>query len=174
MTTAKRKQVKVLLLDVDGVLTGGEIVYTDAGTETKSFNVKDGLGIKLLMDAGVTVGIITGRRSNALLHRCADLGINLIYDGIQNKGAILDTVVKQIGVNADEIAFAGDDLPDIPLLKKVGLAVAVADAHDAVKQIADWVTEKNGGQGAVREICEAILAAKGLLENCIACRESTD
>lgn len=174
MTTAKHKQVKVLLLDVDGVLTGGEIVYTDDGTETKAFNVKDGLGIKLLMDAGVSVGIITGRRSNALLHRCADLGIDLIYDGIQNKGAILDAVIKQSGVTAKEIAFVGDDLPDIPLLRKVGLAVAVADAHDSVKQIADSVTKRNGGQGAVREICEAILSAKGLLEDCIACRESAD
>jgi 3-deoxy-D-manno-octulosonate 8-phosphate phosphatase (KDO 8-P phosphatase) len=174
MTTEKRKRIRVLLLDVDGVLTGGEIVYTDTGAETKAFNVKDGLGIRLLMGAGVTVGIITGRRSGALLHRCADLGIEMIYDGVRNKGAIIDAVINRTGAETDEIAFAGDDLPDIPLLKKVGLAIAVADAHDAVKQVADWVTEKNGGHGAVREICESILAAKGLLEDCIACRESAD
>lgn len=174
MTTDKRERIRVLLLDVDGVLTSGEIVYTDTGAETKAFNVRDGLGIRLLMGAGVTVGIITGRRSGALLHRCADLGIEMIYDGVRNKGAIIDAVISRTGAETDEIAFAGDDLPDIPLLKKVGLAIAVADAHDAVKQVADWVTKKNGGHGAVREICESILAAKGLLENCIACRKSAD
>lgn len=174
MTVSKGEHIRVLLLDVDGVMTDGEIIYSDTGTETKAFNVKDGLGIKLLMNAGVTVGIITGRRSGALLHRCADLGIDLIYDGIQNKGAIIDAVVSRTGVQASELAFVGDDLPDIPLLKKVGLAIAVADAHDAVKQVADWVTTKKGGHGAVREVCESILAAKGLLEDCIECRESTD
>jgi 3-deoxy-D-manno-octulosonate 8-phosphate phosphatase (KDO 8-P phosphatase) len=172
MTSAKRERVKVLLLDVDGVLTGGEIIYTDDGSETKTFNVKDGLGIKLLMEAGVTVGIVTGRRSGALLHRCSDLGIEMIYDGIDNKGAVIDAVVNRTGARADEVAFAGDDLPDIPLMKKVGLAIAVADAHDAVKQVADWITRSNGGQGAVREICESILDAKGLLEDCITRRGS--
>ncbi len=172
MTSTKRKQVKVLLLDVDGVLTAGDITYTDEGAELKTFNVKDGLGIKLLMDAGVIVGIITGRRSGALLHRCSDLGIEMIYDGIDNKSAVINSVIERTGVQADEIAFAGDDLPDIPLLKKVGLAIAVADAHVAVKQVADWVTRSNGGQGAVREICDSILTAKGLLDDCITCRES--
>lgn len=174
MTASNGEHIRVLLLDVDGVMTGGEIIYSDAGTETKAFNVKDGLGIKLLMNAGVTVGIITGRRSGALLHRCADLGIDLIYDGIQNKGAIIDAVISRTGAQAYELAFVGDDLPDIPLLKKVGLAIAVADAHDAVKQVADWVTTKKGGHGAVREVCESILAAKGLLEDFIECRESKD
>lgn len=174
MTVSEPKNIKVLLLDVDGVMTNGEIIYSDAGTETKAFNVKDGLGIKLLMNAGVTVGIITGRRSGALLHRCADLGIDLIYDGIQNKGAIIDAVVSRTGAKAHEMAFVGDDLPDIPLLKKIGLAIAVADAHDAVKKVAHRVTVNKGGQGAVREVCESILAAKGRLEDCIECRESTD
>jgi 3-deoxy-D-manno-octulosonate 8-phosphate phosphatase (KDO 8-P phosphatase) len=172
MTSAKRKRIKVLLLDVDGVLTGGDITYTDDGSEVKTFNVKDGLGIKLLMKAGITVGIVTGRRSGALLHRCSDLGIEMIYDGVDNKDAVIDAVLDRTGARADEVAFAGDDLPDIPLMKKVGLAIAVADAHGAVKQVADWVTRSNGGQGAVREISESILDAKGLLEDCITRRGS--
>ena len=167
MTASKLNRIKLLLLDVDGVLTGGHIIYSNAGVETKVFNVKDGLGIKLLMNAGIKVGIVTGRSSEALLLRCKDLGITLIYDGIKEKGAILDTILDRTGLSADEVAFAGDDLPDIPLLKKVGVSVAVADAHERVKNSADIVTIKKGGDGAVRELCEMILKAKGLWDNII-------
>lgn len=155
------------MLDVDGVLTDGTIIYNDNGTEIKAFNVKDGLGLRLLMNAGIKTGIITGRRSNALTCRLRNLGITLVYDGISDKGNLLETLVKQTGVAPEEIAFAGDDLPDIPLLRKVGLAIAVKNAHEQVINVCDIVTENKGGEGAVREICERILKTQGLWERSI-------
>ncbi len=163
----KLKKIKLLLLDVDGVMTEGNIIYNDNGTETKIFNVKDGLGLRLLMDSGILTGIVTGRSSNALRHRCKNLGINYIFDGISDKGSLLNSIIKKTSIPSDEIAFAGDDLPDIPLLKLVGLSIAVADAHEKVKEHADMITVSNGGRGAVREICETILMAKGLWEQAI-------
>ncbi len=157
--------IRVLLLDVDGVLTDGSILYQADGTEIKCFHAKDGLGIRLLMDAGIQVGIVTGRSSEALIHRCRNLGISLVFDGVKDKEAVLEKVLKQTGAKAEEIAFAGDDLPDIGLMRRVGFSAAVADAHEAVRKEADMVTVRNGGRGAVREICEAILKARGCWEN---------
>lgn len=165
MVLNKLKNIKLLLLDVDGVLTDGGIIYHDNGAETKVFNVKDGLGIRLLMEAGIHLAIITGRRSNALYCRCKDLGINLIYDGVRNKIDVLDEVLDQTGVSAEEVAFIGDDLPDLKLMKTIGLSIAVGDAHKVILDNADMVTSANGGHGAVREVCETILKAKGLWEN---------
>jgi len=162
MVSSKLKKIKLLLLDVDGVLTDGGIIYNDNGTETKVFNVKDGLGIKLLMDAGIHLGIVTGRRSNALYSRCKDLGIKLIYDGVGNKIDVLDALMDQTGVSAEEVAFIGDDLPDLGLMKMIGLSIAVGDANKTILDNADMVTSAKGGDGAVREACEAILKAKGL------------
>lgn len=167
MIQSKLNLIKLLLLDVDGVLTNGQIVYGNGNLETKSFNVKDGLGLRLLQSAGIKVGIVTGRTSEALLHRCMDLGITMIYDGVKAKGDLLDPILSASGFLAQEVAFVGDDLPDIPLLKKVGVSIAVADAHDLVKKTADMVTIKNGGAGAVREVCEQILEAKGLWEKIV-------
>jgi len=167
MGQSELKNIKLLLLDVDGVLTNGDIIYSDAGGEIKSFNVKDGLGIRLLLNAGIQVGIVTGRTSGALLHRCEDLGIGIIYHGVQKKGEILEDVMSKTGLSPLEIAFVGDDAPDIALLKKVGIGIAVADAHETVKTIAHMTTERNGGKGAVREICEWILKAKGLWEEIV-------
>ncbi len=165
MVINRLERIKLLILDIDGVLTDGGIVYNDNGVETKAFNVKDGLGIRLLMEAGVDLCIITGRRSGALHHRCKNLGIDLIFDGIDNKAAVFDLVLDRTGATAEETAFIGDDLPDIALMKRVGLAIAVADAHPIVLENADMVTSANGGKGAVREVCEAILKARGLWEN---------
>ena len=165
MVLSKLKRIKLLLLDVDGVLTDGKIIYNDNGEETKVFNVKDGLGMRLLMEAGIHLGIITGRRSNALYSRCKDLGINLIYDGVGNKIDVLDALLDKTGVSAEEIAFIGDDLPDLALMKTIGFSIAVGDAHKMILDNADMVTSANGGQGAVREVCETILKAKGLWEN---------
>ena len=162
MTLDKLKRIKLLLLDVDGVLTDGRIIYDDTGAETKVFHVKDGLGIRMLMDAGIEVGIVTGRTSRALRHRCDNLGISLVFDRVRDKSGVLEVVSKQKGVEAEHIAFVGDDLVDIPLMKKVGLSVAVADAHETVLEHADMVTAAQGGAGAVREVCEAILKAQGL------------
>ena len=161
MDINKLKHTKLLLLDVDGVLADGSIMYNDNGAETKIFNVKDGLGIRLLMEAGIQVGIVTGRTSKALYHRCANLGISLIFDGVHDKTSVLELISKQTGLQAEEIAFVGDDLPDLPLLKRAGLSIAVADAHETVIENVDMVTSKKGGAGAVREICEAILKAQG-------------
>ncbi|MFC1856422.1 KdsC family phosphatase [Thermodesulfobacteriota bacterium] len=162
MVTEKLKQVKLLLLDVDGVLTTGGIVYNDNGTETKVFNVRDGLGIRLLMEAGISVGIITGRTSGALSHRCQDLGIHLVFDAVGDKAAVLEQALAKSNATADETAFVGDDLPDLPIMNRVGVAIAVADGHETILENADVITSATGGNGAVREVCEEILKAQGL------------
>ena len=165
MDITKLKRIKLLLLDVDGVLTDGCIIYNDKSVETKVFNVKDGLGIRLLMQAGIKVGIVTGRTSKALYHRCNNLGISLIFDGVHEKISVLELISEQTDLLAEEIAFVGDDLPDLPLMRKVGFSIAVADAHKTVIENVDMVTSAKGGAGAVREVCEAILKAQGFWNN---------
>jgi len=167
MIAKKLEHIKLLLLDVDGVLTDGRIIYNDNGMQTKEFNARDGLGIKLLLKAGIPVAIVTGRCSKALQHRCNNLGITDIYDGITDKRGLLEDIQKRFNLTADRIAFVGDDLPDLGLMARVGLAIAVADAHARVRQKADWITSAQGGDGAVREICEAILQARGIWENIV-------
>ena len=161
MTNTLLKQILLLLLDVDGVLTTGEVIYNDAGQETKVFNVRDGLGLRMLKEAGIPVGIITGRRSMALVHRCNNLGITLLKDGVRDKATVLENILEETGVPAAHTAFVGDDLPDLPVMRRIGVPIAVGDAHDLVKQAAVWTTSAQGGQGAVREICEGILKARG-------------
>jgi len=158
------KKIKLLLLDVDGVLTDGSIIYNDHGEEIKIFNVKDGLGIRLLIEAGIKVCIITGRKSDALKHRCKNLGIDHVFEGVTDKSSLLELIFKQTGSTSDETAFIGDDLMDLSIMNIVGTPIAVADAHDSVIEKALIVTAAKGGQGAVREISEAILKAKGLWE----------
>ena len=162
MTTAPFQSIQLLLLDVDGVLTDGAIAYTEDQTETKVFNVKDGLGIKMLHQSGIKTGIVTGRASPALMRRCRELGIQMVYDNVRDKGAVFDRIIEKTGLPASAIAFMGDDLPDLPMFKKAGLSIAVADAHSVVREQADIITEKCGGQGAVREVCELLLKSKGL------------
>ncbi len=161
------KQVKMLVLDVDGVLTDGRITYTDSGEQVKSFLSRDGLGIRMLMDNRIQVGIITGRTSGALAHRCRNLGIDLVFDGISDKGAAMDQIAVSTGIPLSAMAFMGDDLIDLPAMQRAGVAVAVADAADEVKTRADIITRAGGGKGAVREICEAILKASGLWEKAL-------
>ena len=156
------QKIQLLLLDVDGVLTDGTIIYNDSDMETKIFNAKDGFGIRLLMDNEIQVGIVTGRSSRALQCRCENLGIRLVFDGISDKALALEEIIRQTGRDIQEIAFMGDDLPDLPIMNRVGFSIAVADAHVHVRSQADIVTSACGGHGAVREICEAILHAKGL------------
>jgi len=165
MDLLKLKKIKLLLLDVDGVLTGGEIIYSDTAMETKVFNVKDGLGIRMLLNAGIDIGIVTGRRSDALNRRLADLGITMVYDGVKRKGALLNSIMQKTGYSNMEIAYVGDDLPDLPLLKTVGVSFAVANAHESVIEAVDITTKQNGGDGAVREISELILKTNGMWEN---------
>jgi 3-deoxy-D-manno-octulosonate 8-phosphate phosphatase (KDO 8-P phosphatase) len=158
----KLDRIQLLLLDVDGVLTDGRIIYHDNGDETKVFHVRDGMGIRLLLLSGIQVGIATGRTSPALSHRCRNLGITLIFDGLKEKIPVLERIFQKTGVSAEQIAFVGDDLMDLAIMKRVGMAFAVSDAHEMIIQHADWVTSCNGGQGAVREVCELILKKKGL------------
>lgn len=158
------KTVRLLLLDVDGVLTDGTILYPGNGEEIKVFCVKDGFGIRMLLRAEIGVGIVTGRASTALKRRCAELGISPVYENVAEKDLVLEKIVKQTGITPPRIAFMGDDLPDIPLMKRVGTPIAVADAHPAVIKAAKIVTTARGGKGAVREICEQIITAQGLWE----------
>lgn len=167
MVQHKLKHIKLLICDVDGVLTDGSIIYHDNGTETKTFNVKDGLGIRLLMAAGIAVYIVTGRCSGALYSRCKNLGIDHIFDNVEDKAKVFDRILDRSGVSGSDVAFIGDDLPDLSLMKMVGLPIAVGDAHELVLKHADMVTSATGGNGAVREVCEAILKAQGVWDTLV-------
>ena len=161
MILERLKQIQMVLLDVDGVLTAGEIIYGDSGEQFKIFDVKDGVGIRMLKAAGIQVGIVTGRSGEALRHRCTNLGIDLIFDGVRDKVQALDQALARTGITAAATAFVGDDLPDLAIMRKVGMAVAVADAHEAVQGVAHLTTRASGGRGAVREVSDAILKAQG-------------
>ena len=167
MDRERLKNIELLLLDVDGVLTDGGIIYTDSGEQIKVFNSRDGLGIRLLQDAGVQVGIVTGRASQVLRHRCENLGIDLLFDGIADKSSVLKEICDRTGIEPANIAFVGDDLVDLPLFSCVGVSIAVADAHEVVREKVDWVTAAAGGSGAVREICDEILKSKGLFDQIV-------
>jgi 3-deoxy-D-manno-octulosonate 8-phosphate phosphatase (KDO 8-P phosphatase) len=157
----KLKKIKMLILDVDGVMTDGRIIMDDTGRETKNFNVRDGHGLKVLQRFGVKVAILTGRKSKVVEHRAKDLEIKYVYQKVYNKKEVFQSILKKQKLTADEVAFIGDDIVDIPVLKMVGFSVAVADALDVVKKSVNYVTENQGGNGAVREICEMILKAQG-------------
>ena len=144
-------------MDCDGVLTDGRIWLTADGEEQKAFHVRDGQGIKLLHEAGIRTGIISGRSSSATERRARDLGVTYLRQGIDEKLQVMEEILREAAVSAEECAYIGDDLVDIPLLGRAGLAIAVADASEATKEVADYVTIRRGGQGAVREACELIL-----------------
>ncbi len=160
----RAKKVKLLLCDVDGVLTDGTIAIDDDGKEQKFFNVKDGHGIKLLQRAGIEVGIISGRFSQATFHRARELSINLVFIGVKNKLEAFEEVLKETGLEPSEIGYIGDDVVDIPVMRRVGFPVAVGDGVEEVKREAVYVTRLPGGKGAVREVAEIILKSKGLWE----------
>jgi len=159
--------ISVLIMDVDGVMTDGKIIIDDLGNETKHFNARDGHGMKLLMRAGIEIFLLTGRTSRVVEHRAQELGIRDVYQGSKNKGEQLDAIVSEKGLSGDAVAYMGDDVVDIPVFRKVGLSVAVADACDEVLHLADYVTEKKGGDGAVREVCEMILKVQGKWESVV-------
>ena len=158
---AKIRAVNLLVLDVDGVMTDGKIIIDDNGREIKNFDVKDGHGLKILMRYDIDVVLLTGRKSAVVEHRARDLGIREVHQGILNKLEVFEEIVQKRVLRLENIAFIGDDIVDIPLLKKVGFSVAVADAAEDVKKCVDYVTKKRGGDGAVREVCELILEAQG-------------
>ena len=157
----KAKKVKLLILDVDGVLTEGSIIYDSRGRELKFFNVKDGLGVFLLTQEGIPVVILSARDSKVVRRRAKDMHIKGIYCGYP-KEPYLDKILKEHNVALDEVCFIGDDLIDIEIAKKVGLSVAVADASSQFKKVASFTTENRGGRGAVREVVEMLLKAKDL------------
>ncbi len=154
--------IRGLILDVDGVLTDGGIVYTDAGEEMKRFHVRDGSGIKYWIRAGHRVALLSGRSSPVLQRRADELSIAVVHMGAKNKLPVFQEILKELQLTAKECAYVGDDLPDLPPLRAAGLGIAVADAVQELRDAADAVTEQCGGHGAVREVIEALLRAQGL------------
>ncbi len=160
-------EIKLLILDVDGVLTDGSIILDDGGNELKAFYVRDGHGIKMLSRIGVNVAIITGRYSKVVERRAHELGITEVYQRCHIKSVAYEHLTEKLNVSDNEIAYIGDDIVDISIMKRVGLPVAVADAEEATKAEAIIITKKPGGRGAVREICDLILKAQGKWEDLI-------
>ncbi|MGB1008748.1 MAG: 3-deoxy-manno-octulosonate-8-phosphatase KdsC [Thiolinea sp.] len=163
----KASQIKLVIFDVDGVLTDGSLFYDNQGQEYKAFNSRDGHGIRMLQDGGIKMAILTGRKSELVMHRAQNLGIDpeLIYQGYRDKRPAFAELCTKTGIQHNEIAYVGDDVIDLPVMSKVGLAIAVADAHPFVKQHAHWVTGTPGGKGAAREVCETLLDAQGKLQS---------
>lgn len=153
----KHSNIKLLILDVDGVLTDGKIYISDDGVETKSFNVQDGLGLQLLLNTGINVAIISGRKSNAAKIRLRELGIKYAYFGAIDKNRIFEQLKKKLVLKNENIAYMGDDLSDLAIMQKVGYSIAVANAVQKIRNIADYVTKARGGDGAVREACEILI-----------------
>jgi len=164
----KARAVRLLVLDVDGVMTDGHLYFSAQGESLKVFNILDGQGIKLLRESGVEVAIITGRRSTALEKRANDLGIRHLYQGREDKLNALDELLAELHLQYNQVAHLGDDLPDLPVIRRVGLGMAVANAYDLVKTQADWCARRHGGDGAVREACDFIMAAQGTLAQALA------
>ena len=160
----RAEPIRLVIFDVDGVLTDGRLYLGNAGEELKAFNIKDGLGMKLLLNSGVEIGIITGRSSQLVTDRMESLGIRHIYQGQKEKLPAYDKLKAELGLQDKQIAYVGDDLIDLPLMRRTGLSVAVADAYALVKEYAHWQTTLPGGQGAAREVCELIMEAQGTLD----------
>lgn len=156
------KEIKLVIFDVDGVLTDGGLYFTDDGREIKKFNVKDGLGISILVQKGIEVAVITGRSSVIVSERMKSLGVNHVYQGRMNKLETYENLKLAMNITDAQVAFVGDDIIDLPIMNRCSLSVAVADAHDDVLSRAVLVVEKEGGRGAAREVCDLIMKAQGL------------
>lgn len=152
--------IKLVAFDVDGVFTDGRFYLSDDGVESKAFNTQDGYGIRQLLNAGIEVAIISGRKSGAVQRRMAELGVTHLVQGCGDKVAALDEISTTLGISTAECAYVGDDIPDLPLLNHVGIAIAVANAVQALRDQCDYSTSASGGAGAVREVCELILSAQ--------------
>jgi 3-deoxy-D-manno-octulosonate 8-phosphate phosphatase (KDO 8-P phosphatase) len=158
----KLQGVRLIAFDVDGVFTDGRFYLSDDGVESKAFHTQDGFGIRQLLSAGISVAVISGRRSGAVEHRMQELGVPYIVQGCKDKVAALDTVLEELGITPDECAYVGDDVPDLPLLRHVGVSIAVANAVATVRMQCDYLTTASGGAGAVREVCELLLSTQGI------------
>ena len=162
------QKVKLVLLDVDGVLTDGRLYYGNTGEELKAFDIQDGLGIKLLQNAGIKVGIITGRSSVLVERRAKELGIDYLIQGREDKLTALNELLEKITFDHEDIAFVGDDLPDLAIIRRVGVGITPANGNHLIASQALWQTKKSGGNGAVREVAELILSAQSKLESVLA------
>jgi len=160
--------VKLAIFDVDGVLTDGSLILGPNDQEFKKFHVRDGLGLVMLRDSGTVLAVITGRESQVVSERMAQLGIEYVFQGQNNKQLALESLLSELNIDPAVVCYVGDDLSDLPVMLRVGLPIAVADAHSKLIEHAVWRTSANGGAGAVREVCELILAAQGKLETAIA------
>ena len=161
---AKAAQIKLVVFDVDGVLTDGSLFIGDDGQEYKAFHSRDGLGMKLLRKSGVEVGIITARTSEVVKHRMENLDIEYVYQGRLEKLPALKELLAKLGLSFEQTAYVGDDIVDLPVMRQVGLAIAVQDAHPLAKQHAHWQTPHDGGRGAARDVCELIMEAQNTLD----------
>ncbi len=160
----KAAQIRLVIFDVDGVLTDGSLYLGDDGQEYKAFNSRDGHGMKMLQATGVEIGIITGRTSQVVQHRMDSLGIRHVYQGKQEKLPAFEELVAKLGLPPHQVAYVGDDVVDLPVMRRVGLAIAVQDAHPLVRQHAHWSSDQGGGRGAARDVCELIMRAQGTLD----------
>ncbi len=160
----RAKAIKLAIFDVDGVLTDGRLYFLPDGSEFKTFNTLDGQGIKMLIASGVRTAIISGRNTPVVEKRANNLGIQHLYQGREDKLVVLDELLGELGLNYAQVAYLGDDLPDLPVIRRVGLGMAVANAAGFVRQHAHGVTEARGGEGAAREFCELIMRAQGSLD----------
>ena len=157
----RAQAIRLLILDVDGVLTDGRLYFDAKGEALKVFHVRDGHGIKLAQRAGIEVALLSGRRSDAAYHRARELGINRFHEGLRDKVAVMEEIMAAMGIEAAQVATVGDDLVDLPIMGRAGLAVAVADAVPEVLAAAHWVTSLPGGRGAVRQVCDLLIKARG-------------
>lgn len=162
--THRAQAIKLAIFDVDGVLTDGKLYFLVDGSEFKTFNTLDGHGIKMLIASGVATAIISGRKTPVVERRAQNLGIAHLYQGREDKLVVLDELLAELGLRYDQVAYLGDDLPDLPVIRRVGLGMAVASADSFVRTHAHGVTQARGGEGAAREFCELIMRAQGTLE----------
>ncbi|MDF0606101.1 HAD family hydrolase [Neisseriaceae bacterium TC5R-5] len=162
--TTQASKIKLFIMDVDGVLTDGRIYYNPQGEESKSFNVQDGLGLRLLQSTGIKLAIISGRADRCVEHRAQALKIDYYYGGVHDKKIALTELLSRTGLHSEQCAFIGDDLIDLPILTRVGLAVAVPEAPALVRERCHHITSRSGGQGAVRELAELIMRAQGTFD----------
>lgn len=160
---SKAAQIQLVIFDVDGVLTDGRLYLGNDGNEYKAFHIRDGQGIKMLLDSGVEIAIISGRHAASVERRMTDLGIRYAYLGVNDKLTAFNSLLARLGLIAEQVAYVGDDLIDLPVMTRVGLAIAVQDADPFVKQHAHWQTPNCGGHGAARDVCELLLEARGQL-----------
>ncbi len=159
--------IEAIIFDVDGVLTDGGLYRSDDGQETKRFHAMDGLGMKMLAETGITIAIITGRTSDVVTHRCKELNITHVYQGQHDKLSAFEDLCSKLDLAPSAFAYMGDDIIDLPVMRRVGLALTVPEANDEIRAIAHWTSTRRGGNGAAREACELLLKAKGLYSQAV-------